>query len=169
MMVFIVEEVETFRLGFEMPVAPKPLGPEESFVVGVIEALHGSVPPGFSDRNKDGFDSQKQAESEDDSKGTRVAIAPPKAKLVVELEKVWHSHGFPAADQPLHRRLVIFPPLGMKKDLVTVEIDDVERKEPSVAFDISRPDEVGLVNMVATQNLGKIRVFHPLGGIGSFF
>lgn len=164
-----MEEVEILRLGFEMPVAPKPLGAEESFVVGVIEALHGSVPPGFADWDKDGFDSQKQTEPEDDPEGAGIAIASPKAKLVVELKKIGQSHDFPAADQALHRRIVVFSSLGMEEDPVAVEIDDVERKEPSVALDISRSDKIGLVDMVASQRFGEIRVFHPFGGVGSFF
>lgn len=168
-MVFIMEEVEILRLGFEMPIVPKPLSSEESFIVGIIEALHGSVPPGFPDRDEDRFDSQKQAEPEDDPKGAGVAIASPEAEFVVELKKIGHSHGFPAADQPLHRRIVVFSSLGMEKDPVAVEIDDVEGKEPPVALDISRSDEIGLVDMVAPQGIGEIRVFHPFGEIGSFF
>jgi hypothetical protein len=168
-MVFIVEEVEILGLGFEMPIVPKPLGAEESSIIGIIEALHGSVPPRFSDRDKDRFYPQKQTESEDDPKGARVAIAPPEAKFVVELKKVGHSHGFPTADQPQSRRVVVFSSLGMKKNSVAVEIDDIERIEPPIALDISRPDEVCLMDMVAPQRLGEIMVFHPLGGIGSFF
>ena len=169
MMVSIMEEVEILRLGFEMPIASKPLGPEESSIIGIIEALHGSVPPRFSDWDKDCFDSQKQTESEDDPKGTGVAIAPPEAKLVVDLKKVGHSQGFPTADQTHCRRLVVFASLGMEKDSVAVKIDDIERIEPPIALDISRPDEIGLVDMVGSQRIGEIRVFHPLGGIGSFF
>ena len=168
-MVFIMEEIEILGLGFEMLVAPKPLGAEESSIIGIIEALHGSVPPRFSDRDKDRFYPQKQAESEDDPKGTRVAIAPPEAKFVVDLKKVGHSHGFPTADQTQRRRFVVFSSLGMKKDSMAVEIDDIERIEPPIALDISRSDEVCLMDMVAPQGLGEIRVFHPFGGIGSFF
>ena len=168
-MVFVMEEVEAFRLGFEMPIAAKPLGAEESFVVGVIEALHGSVPPGFANRDEDGFDSQKQTEPENDPEGAGVAIASPKAKLVVELQEIGQSHGFPAADQAQHRRIVVFSSLRMEKDPMAVKIDDVERKEPPVALDISRSDEIGLVDIVAPQGIGEIRVFHPLGGIRSFF
>ena len=126
MMVSIMEEVEILRLGFEMPIASKPLGPEESSIIGIIEALHGSVPPRFSDWDKDCFDSQKQTESEDDPKGTGVAIAPPEAKLVVDLKKVGHSQGFPTADQTHCRRLVVFASLGMEKDARTVKIHDIE-------------------------------------------
>jgi len=168
-MVSIMEEIEILGLRFEVPVAPKPLGAEESSIISIIETLHGSIPPRFPDRNKDRFDSQEQTKLEDDPKGTRVAIAPPEAKFVVELKKVGHSHGFPTADQPQSHRVVVFSSLGMKKDSMAVEIDDIERIEAPIALDISRPDEVCLMDMVAPQRLGEIMVFHPLGGIGSFF
>jgi len=168
-MVSIMEEVETLRLGSEMPIVPKPLRAEESFIVGVIEALHGSVPPGFANRDKDCFDSQKQTEPENDPEGTRVAIASPETKFVVELKKIGHPHAFPAVDQSLHHRIVVFSSLRMEKDPVAVEIDDVERKKTSIALDISRSDEIGLVDVVAPQGIGEVRIFHPLGDIRSFF
>jgi hypothetical protein len=98
-MVSIMEEFEVLGLGSEVTIATKPLPSEESLIIGIIEALHDSITPRFSYRDKDHLDPQKQTESEDDAKGTRVTIASSKAEFVVDLEKVGNSHGFPATDQ----------------------------------------------------------------------
>lgn len=57
-MVLIVKELEVLRLGSELAIASEPLGTKESTVVGIIEAFHGSIAPGLSDRNENGFDPQ---------------------------------------------------------------------------------------------------------------
>ena len=101
MMISIVEELKVLGLRPEMSVTPKPLGPKESSVIGIIKAFHNSITPRFSYRDKDHLDPQKQTESEDDAKGTRVTVASPKTEFVVDLEKVWDPHGLPAAQKPL--------------------------------------------------------------------
>ncbi len=57
-MVPIVKALEVLRLGSELAIASEPLGAKESAVVGIIEAFHGSIAPGLSDRNENGFDIQ---------------------------------------------------------------------------------------------------------------
>jgi len=54
--VLIVKELEVLRLGSEVAITPEPLAAKESPVVGIIEAFHGSIAPGFSDRNEHHFD-----------------------------------------------------------------------------------------------------------------
>lgn len=125
-MVSIVEELEVLGLGSEVTIAPKPLGSEESPVVGIIKVLHSSVTPRFSYRDEDHFDPQKQTEFEDNAKGTGVAIAPPKTELVVDLKEVGDSHGLPTVDQAQSHGLVVFSSLGMKKDAMAVQIHDIE-------------------------------------------
>ena len=98
-MVSIVEELKVLGLGSQVTIATKPLPSEESLIIAIIEALHDSITPRFSYRDKDHFDTKKQAESEDEAKGTRVTIASSKAEFVVDLEKVGNPHGFPATDQ----------------------------------------------------------------------
>ncbi len=56
--VLIVEELEVLRLGSEVTIAPEPLGAKKSAVVGIIEAFHRSIAPGFSDGNEHHFDPQ---------------------------------------------------------------------------------------------------------------
>jgi hypothetical protein len=58
-MVLIVKELEVLRLGSELAIASEPLGAKESTVVGIIEAFHGSIAPGLSDRNEKDFDPQR--------------------------------------------------------------------------------------------------------------
>ncbi len=152
-----------------MAIAAKPLGSEESSVIGIIKALHNSITPRFSYRDEDHFDPQQQTDSEDNAKGTRVTIASAKTELVVDLKKVGHAHSLPTADQAQSHGLVVFSSLGMKKDPVAVEIHDIERIETSIVFDVSWPKEVRLMDVVDPQRLSEIRVFHSFGGIRSFF
>jgi hypothetical protein len=168
-MVSVMEEFKVLGLGSELTIATKPLPSEESLIIAVIEALHDSITPRFSYRDKDHFDAQKQTESEDEAKGTRVAIAPPKAEFVVDLEEVWNPHGFPATDQAQSHGLIVFGSLGMEKDTVAVEIHDIERIEPSISLDISGSKEVCLLDMVDSQGLCEIGILHSFGGIRSFF
>lgn len=98
-MVLVVEELKILGLGSKLTIAPKPLPSIESSVVRIIKALHDTIAPGFSDRDEDHFDPQRQAESENNAKGTRITIASAKTELIVDLKKVWDPHGFPTADQ----------------------------------------------------------------------
>jgi hypothetical protein len=145
------------------------LGSEESSIIGIIEALHDSITPGFSYGDKDHFYPQQQTDSEDNAEGTGVTIAPPKTELVVDLKKVGHTHSLPTADQAQSRGLIVFSPLRMKEDPVAREIYDVERIETSIVFEVSRPEEVCLMDVVDPEGFSEIRVFHSFGGIGSFF
>jgi len=56
--VLIVKELEVFRLGSELAIAPEPLSAEKSAVVGIIEAFNGSIAPRLSDGNENHFDPQ---------------------------------------------------------------------------------------------------------------
>jgi len=164
-----MEELKVLGLGSEMPIATKPLGSEEPPVIGVVKALHNSITPRLSYRDEDHLDPQKQAYPQDNAKGTGVAIASAKTELVVDLKKVGHAHRVPTADQAQSHGLVVLSSLGVKKDSVTQKIHDIERIETPIVFDISWPEEVRLMDVVDPQGLSEIRVFHPFGGIGSFF
>jgi hypothetical protein len=165
----IMEDLEVLGLGSEVAIAPKPLGPEESPVIGIIKALHSSITPRLSDGDEYHFDPQQQTEFENNAKGTRVTIAAPETEFGVDLEKVGHSHGLPAVDQAQRHGLVVFSSLRMEKDPVAVKIHDIERIETPIVFDVSWSKEVRLMDVVDPQGLGEIRVFHSFGDIGGFF
>ena len=167
--VFIMEEFKVLRLRTEIPITAEPLGSKEAAIIGVIETLHGTIPPGFSDGDKDDFDGQGKTETKDDAERTGMPIAAPKTEFVVELKEVGDAHGFPAVDQALSDRSVVFAPLGMDKDPVTVKVDHMERIEATVVFDIARSQQVGLVDIVAPQRLPEVGVFHSFGLVRSFF
>ena len=167
--VFVVEAFKGFRLGTEVLVTTEPLGSKETAIIGVIEALHGPIPPRFSDGDKDDFDPEGKTEAKDDAERTGVPIAAPKAQCVVDLKKLWKAHGFPATDQALSHGSVVFAPLGMDKDPVTVKVHHMEGIEAAVVFDIARPQQVGLVDVVAPEWFPEIGVFHSFGLIRSFF
>jgi hypothetical protein len=167
--VFIMEELKVLRLGAEIPIAPEPLGSKEATIIGVIEAFHGTIPPRFSDGDKDDFDPEGKTETKDDAKRTGIPIAAPKAKFVVDLKEVGNAHGFPATDQALGDGSVVFAPLGMDKDPVAVNVHHLEGIEAAVVFDIPRPQKVGLMDVVAPQRFPEIGVFHSFGLVRSFF
>jgi hypothetical protein len=164
-----MEDLKVLGLGSEVTIATKPLGSEESPIIGIIETLHRSITPRFSCRDKDHLDPQPQTEFEDNTKGTGVTIAPSETEFVVDLEKVGDSHGLPAVDQAQSHGLVVFSSLGMKKDPVAVKIHDIERIETPVVLDVPWPKEVCLMDVVGIQGLCEIRVFRALGDIGGFF
>jgi hypothetical protein len=168
-MMSIMEEFKVLGLGSEVTIAPKPLGSEESPIIGIIKALHNSITPRFSYRDEDHFDPQKQTHSQDNAKGTGVTIAPSKTEVVVDLKKVGHAHSLPTADQAQEHGLVVFSSLGMNKDAVTRQIHDIERIETPIVFDVSWPKEVRLMDVVDPQGFCEIRIFHSFGGIRSFF
>jgi hypothetical protein len=168
-MMRVMIELEIPGLGSEVAVTPKPLDSKETLVIGIIKAFDRSITPGFSNRDEDGFDPQRETKSENDSKGPRVTVASTESQLVVELEKVGQSESLPASDQALGDSLIVFGSLGMKKDTMTVEIHDVEGKETAIVFDIAGTHQIGLVNIVASQGVPEIGVTHSFGGIRRFF
>ncbi len=168
-MMQVMIELEIPGLGSEMAVTPEPLGSEETPVIGVIKAFDRSITPRFSNRDKDGFDAQKETESENRSKRSRVTVAPSESQLVVELEKIGYSQSLPASDQPLGDSLIVLGSLRMKRDAMTVEIQDIERKEAAIVLDITGPHQIGLVDMIASQGIPEIGVGHSLGSIRRFF
>ena len=168
-MVLVMKELKVLGLGPELAITPEPLPSKEAPMVGIIKTLHSSITPRFSYGDEDYLDPQRKAEPEDDAKGTRVAVASPKAELVVDLEKVRDAHRLPTTDQSQGHRLIVFSSLGVDKDTMTVEIHDMKRKEAAVVLDVSRSQEICLMDVVESQGLGKVGVFHSLGGIRSFF
>jgi hypothetical protein len=168
-MISVMEELKVVGLGSEVTIATKPLPSEESPIVGIIEALHHSITPRFSYRDENNLDPYQQTKSEDDAKGARVTVAPPETEFVVDLEKVWNSHGFPTVKQTQSYRLVVFSSLGMERDSVAAKIDDIERIEAAIVLDVSGPQKVRLMDVVESQGLSEIGVFDSLGSIRSFF
>ena len=165
----VMIELKIPGLGSEVTVTPKPLDSKETLVVGVIKAFDRSITPGFSNRDEDGFDPERETESENDSKGSRVTVAPAESQLVVELEKIRHPHRLPASDQSLGDCLIVLGSLGMNKGAMTVKVHDIERKETAIVLDITGSHQIGLINVVASQGDPEIRVRHTFGGIRRFF
>lgn len=165
----VMIELKIPGLGSEVTVTPEPLNSKETAVIGVIKAFDRSITPRFSNRDKDGFDSQREAESENNSKRPWVTVAPAESQLVVELEKVGHSQSLPASGQPLGDGLIVFGSLRMKEDAMTVQIHDIEGKEATIVLDIARTHQIGLVDIVASQGIPEIGVRNSFGGIRRFF
>ncbi len=167
--VFIMEEFEVLRLGTERTITPEPLSTKESPIIGVIEALHRSIPPRLSDGDKGDFDSHGKTEAKDDTERTRMPVAAPKAEFVVDLKEVGDPHGFPAAEQAHGDGFVVFPSLRVDKNAMAVKVDNVKGIEASIVLDVSRAKKVGLMDVVEIQSFPKIGIFHSFGLVRGFF
>jgi len=52
---------------------------------------------------------------------------------------------------------------------MAVKVDNMKRIETSIVLDIAGAEKIGLVDVVDGQGFAEIGIFHPLGGVGSFF
>jgi len=111
----IMEEFKVLGLGSEMTIGTKPLPSKESPIIALIEAFHDTITPRFSYRDEYHLDTHDQAESQNDAKGARVAIASTETEFVVELEKIGDSHGLPAAIKPKATASSSFLRWGLRK------------------------------------------------------
>jgi len=94
-MVLVVESLEVFALSFEIGVTGKPLPSEKLLVVSVVEAFDRPVAPGFPDGNEHWRDAVEQAQSDYQTKRSRIADTAVEGQRIVQLEKVRHAHGLP--------------------------------------------------------------------------
>jgi hypothetical protein len=85
------------------------------------------------------------------------------------LEKIGEAHHFPAAQQPHGHGIVVFAALGVDKGAMAVKIHNMQGIETAIVLDVPGAEKVGLVDVVDAQRFAEIGIFHPLGGIGSFF
>jgi|PlaIllAssembly_1097288.scaffolds.fasta_scaffold85836_1 hypothetical protein len=157
-MMSIMEEFKVLGLGSEMTIGTKPLPSKESPIIALIEAFHDTITPRFSYRDEYHLDTHDQAESQNDAKGARVAIASTETEFVVELEKIGDSHGLPAADQTQGYGLVVFPSLGIEKNSVARAIDNIERMETPIVLDVPGTQEICLMDVIDPQRLSEIGV-----------
>jgi hypothetical protein len=167
--VAVVKKGEVAGLGFEVLIIPEPLSPEEFSLVGVIEVLHSAIAPGFSERDEDNLDPEGETEFQDNPERARIAVASTKTELVVDLEKVGHSHGSPASQQARGHCLVVLGPLRMSIDPMAVKVQEIERVKAAVVFDVAWAHQVGLVDVVDSERLDEIRVLSPFGDVSRFF
>lgn len=65
--------------------------------------------------------------------------------------------------------LVGFRSLGLKVDAMTVNIHHIEGVEPAISFDVTGSYQIGLVDVVKTQSLSKVRILDPFRRIRGFF
>ena len=79
------------------------------------------------------------------------------------------AHGLPAAQKALADVGILFRSLSLGVDFMAEQIYDIQRIESTVIFDVARPHQVHLVDIVASQGFGEVRVFDPFGRIGCFF
>jgi hypothetical protein len=128
-----------------------------------------AVTPRLSDGYKHRMDTVMKTESQYHPEGSGIAVAAPETQFVVKLKEIGKSHYFPTAKQILGNLVVFFAPLPFDIDPVTVKVHNIQRVEPPVALYVARSYKVHLMNVVAAEGLGKVRVFDPFGVHKQFF
>ena len=49
------------------------------------------------------------------------------------------------------------------------QVDDIQRIEPAIVFDLAWPHHIHLVEIVAARRISEMRVLDPLGAVSCFF
>jgi len=99
-----------------------------------------------------------EAHAQDDPQGARVAVAPPEAQFVIELQKCRDTHGLPAPHEALSHVGVLLRSLGFDINAVTEHIHDVERIESAVVLDVPGTDEIHLMQVVDSPRFGEVGI-----------
>jgi hypothetical protein len=165
----VVKTLKILRLPFQRRVAREKLPPEELAVIGVVEVLHGPVPPRLADGDEDRGDAVVEAHAQDDPQGARMAVTSPEAQFVIELQKCRDTHGIPAPHETLSHVGVLLRSLGFDINAVTEHIHDVERIESAVVLDVPGTDEIHLMQVVDSPRFRKIGILDTFRDVGSFF
>ena len=110
-----------------------------------------------------------QTRPDDQAWGTRIAVAAAKTQFVIKEQKIRQPHGFPAAQQTAGDLLIGFGALGFDINPMAEKIDDVKGIKFAIALDVTRADEIGLMNMVNVESFPEIGILDPFGGVSSFF
>lgn len=142
---------------------------KEAFIVGVVESLYNAVAPRFSNRDEDRMNTETQAEPYYHPHGSGMPVAAPEVQRVVHLQVIRDAHSLPTAQEALADVGILFSSLSLGVDFMAEQVNDIQRMESTIIFDVARPHQVHLVDVVASQGLGEVRVFDPLGGVGCFF
>jgi hypothetical protein len=98
-----------------------------------------------------------------------MAVAAAKGQRIVELKEIRHSHSLPASHKRRSDLAVSLASARLQIGLMGGYVDNVERIKPPIAFDVTRPNDVGLMDIVAAQGLRKVWVLNPFGSVASFF
>jgi hypothetical protein len=165
----VVKALKVLRLPLERRVAREKLPAEELPVIGVVEVLHDPVPPRLADGDEDRGNAVVEAHTQDDAQRPGMAVTPPEAQFIIELQKCGDTHGLPAPHEALSHVGVLLRSLGLDVDPVTEHVDDVERIESAIPFDVAGADKIHLMHVVDGCHFGEIRIFDPLRNVGSFF
>jgi len=64
---------------------------------------------------------------------------------------------------------ILFRSLSLGVDFMAEQVNDVQRIESTVIFNVARPHQVHLVDIVASQGFDEVSVFDPFGRVGCFF
>jgi hypothetical protein len=57
----------------------------------------------------------------------------------------------------------------MDKDAMAVKVHNMKGIETSIVLDVAGAQQIGLMDAVDPQGFAEVGIFHPFGGIRSFF
>ena len=115
------------------------------------------------------MDTVTQTKPYDHPHGPGIPVAAPEVQRVVHLQVIRDAHGLPTAQKALADVGILFRSLSLGVDFMAEQVNDIQRIESTVIFDVAWPHQVHLVDIVASQDLGEVRVFDTFGRIGCFF
>jgi hypothetical protein len=144
----VVVPLKVLALPLEGLVVRKPLSAKELLIIGIIEPLHGPVPPGFANGDKHRCHPVMEAHPNDGPKGSRITVAATEAQFVVELDKIRGAHGLPASEDARGYRIIGLGPLRLEIDSMAEEIHHVERVKPAIPLDVPGSHQVRLMDVV---------------------
>lgn len=110
-----------------------------------------------------------QTQPDDQARGSRITVAAAKTQFVIKEQKIRQPYGFPAAQQTAGELLIGLGALSFDINPMAKKIDDVKGIKFAIALDVTRTDEIGLMNVVNAEGFPEIDILDPFGGVSSFF
>jgi len=165
----VVKTLKMFCLLLQCCIAREPLPSEELPAIRIVEVLYHPISPGLTNGNKDRCDTVVQTDAQHNAQGAGIAVASPETQFVIDLEKLRDAHRFPASHEACCHVIIFLGPLGLDMHPVAENINNVEGVKSSISFDVSGPDQIGLMDMVDSCCFSKIGIFDTFRNIGCFF
>ncbi len=110
-----------------------------------------------------------QTQPNDQTRGARVAVAAVKTQFIIKEQKIRQPDNLPAAQQTAGNLAVRFGALGFDINPMAEKIDDVKGIKFAIALDVTRADEIGLMDVVYVEGFPEIGILDPFGGVSRFF
>ncbi len=110
-----------------------------------------------------------QTQPNDQPRGARIAVAAAKTQFIIKEQKIRQPYDLPASQQTARDLTVRFGALGFDINPMAEKIDNVKRVKFAIALDVTRSDQIGLVNVINAKGFPEVGILDPFGGVSCFF